>query len=197
MSRCVPAPTLVQMLEEATRLWPKRRRTSDGICSSPDHRKQSPGSDHDVGNAGDLSHDPANGCDAHHLADLLIKARDPRVKYVISDGRIWNPSRDKPGVWRPYAGANPHTLHIHVSIHTHARNSTASWWLPLLKPLAAPPEDDMTPEQATQLAEVLRLVKQTNHPAAHPEGNLAKVVRMVRDLQRDVAEIRAELAKRD
>jgi hypothetical protein len=63
--------------------------------------------------------------------------------------------------------------------------------------LAAPPEDDMTPEQATQLAEVLRLARQTNHPAAHPEGNLAKVVRMVRDLQKEVAEIRAELAKRD
>lgn len=153
---CVPALACRKALEEATQLWPNRRKTSDGICSSPTHQKQSPNSDHDVGNAFDLSDDLANGCDAHHLADLLSKAGDPRVKYVISNRRIWNPSRDKPGVWRPYSGSNPHTLHIHVSIHSHARGSTAAWWTPLLRPLKEDPFMALSDDEQRELLDRLR-----------------------------------------
>lgn len=147
---CVPAPACKQALNEASRLWPNRRRTSDGICSSPTHQQQSPNSDHDYGEAFDLSDDPVNGCDAHHLAELLIRARDPRVKYVISNARIWNASKDRPGVWRPYFGSNAHTLHVHVSINRSARDSTAAWWTPLLKPLTPREEPFMALTDAEQ-----------------------------------------------
>lgn len=163
---CVPAPACRKALEEASQLWPNRRKTSDGICSSPTHRKQSPNSDHDFGNAVDLSDDPANGCDAHRLADLLSKANDPRVKYIISNRRIWNPSRDKPGVWRPYSGSNPHTLHIHVSIHSHARGSTAAWWTPLLRPLKEDPFMALSDAEQKELLDKVRAVHDAG-PAHH------------------------------
>lgn len=132
---CVPAPSCKAALAEATRLWPNRRRTSDGICSSPKHQQQNPNSDHDYGEAWDLSHDPANGCDCNTVVLRIVQRRDPRVKYVIWDRTIWR-SYDKPGLpaWTPqrYTGSNPHTQHCHVSINRPARNDTAPW-------LAAPP----------------------------------------------------------
>lgn len=143
---CTPAPTCTAALAEASSLWTNRSRASDGICSSPTHRQQSPNSDHDYGNAFDLTHDPANGCDAHHLAELLINIGDPRVKYVISASRIHNPSRDQPGQWRPYTGSNRHDKHIHVSIHASARGDLRPWWTPLL-------EDDVTEQDKDEIVE--------------------------------------------
>jgi hypothetical protein len=128
---CVPAPTCRSLLQQATALWPNRRRASDGICSSEQHRKQNPNSDHDTGDAVDLTHDPANGCDAHGAVRLMVARRDPRIKYVISNGQIAR-SYDKPGIpawtWGPYSGSNPHTRHAHVSIYRAARDNTAPWF---------------------------------------------------------------------
>jgi hypothetical protein len=55
---------------------------------------------------------------------------------------------ESPGwVWKPYTGTNPHTKHMHVSIHstTLAENDTSDWWdlkacyvPPTLGPTAGP-----------------------------------------------------------
>jgi hypothetical protein len=119
-----PASCCTAALREATQLWPNRNRASDGIMGDPSHRARK--SDHNDGNAFDLTHDPANGCDAHGLVEGLKQRRDPRVKYIISNSRIWNPSVSPD--WRPYKGANPHTKHAHVSIVAGARDNTAPWW---------------------------------------------------------------------
>lgn len=121
---CIPAPACKAALAEATRLHPNRRRTSDGICGDEAHQKRR--SDHNDGNAWDLSHDPANGCDAHEHMEQIKARRDPRVKYIISKRRIWNPSISP--AWRPYSGPNPHESHAHVSIHAHARGDTRPWF---------------------------------------------------------------------
>ena len=124
---CVPAPTCKAALAEATALWPQRSRASDGICGDPAHQARV--SDHNQGNAFDLTDDPAHGCDAHAQAEAIRQRKDPRVKYIISRKRIAGPgSRGGGWEWKPYSGANPHVKHCHVSIYATARNSTAKWF---------------------------------------------------------------------
>lgn len=123
---CTPAPTCRAALTEATSRWPRRRRTSDGICGDPRHQARV--SDHNAGNAWDLSHDPANGCDAHGLVEQIRQRQDRRVKYIISNRRICGPgSRGGGWNWKSYSGSNPHTQHSHVSIWPSARNDTSPW----------------------------------------------------------------------
>jgi peptidoglycan hydrolase-like protein with peptidoglycan-binding domain len=61
----------------------------------------------------DIPHDPAHGLDSYELANHLRDTADPRIKYLISNRRIWNPAISK--AWRVYTGTNPHTEHMHVS----------------------------------------------------------------------------------
>jgi len=120
------APACKAALAEATRLWPQRLRVSDGILASEAHIIASPTSDHSRGNAVDLTHDPAHGVDCGTLSKLAMS--DPRTKYIIWDGRIWNPA--VAARWREYTGVNPHTKHCHISIWDSHRNDTSSWWTP-------------------------------------------------------------------
>lgn len=121
-----PAPACVHALSDATRRWPNRSRASDGILGDARHQKRK--SDHNLGNAFDVTHDPASGCDGDYIAACAL--RDPRVKYVIFNRRIWNRQRGDTG-WRPYHGSNPHNHHCHVSIVATARNDVRPWeWAP-------------------------------------------------------------------
>lgn len=160
---CREAPACRNALNEATHLYPNRSRISDGICGDARHATEV--SDHNPDSSGfahafDLTHDPANGCDAHHMVSVLAEFKDPRVKYIISQRQIWNPLRTSlsaykyarehgvgffqalrsavPG-WRPYTGTNPHDKHAHVSITTEATFNMSAWWsthsVPAPKPL--------------------------------------------------------------
>ena len=106
-----PAPACVHALQDATRRWPRRSRASDGIMGDARHQKTK--SDHNMGNAFDVTHDPGSGCDGDYIAACAI--RDPRVKYIIFNHRIWNKQRGDKN-WRPYHGRNAHTHHCHVSV---------------------------------------------------------------------------------
>lgn len=139
---CVPAPACKAALAEASARWPARRRTSDGICPSAAHSQQNPKSDHELGNAFDLSHDPANGVDCAVLSRYVMY--DPRLKYVIFNREIFNPSVSPH--WRKYTGTNPHTSHMHVSIKADKRNETYTWFdVDDPEPVPVPPteEEDM------------------------------------------------------
>lgn len=141
-----PAPACRQALADATKRWPNRKRVSDGIMG--DARHQARKSDHNQGNAVDITHDPASGCDGDLIASLAI--RDARVKYVIWNRRIYNRARAGEG-WRPYTGSNPHTKHCHISIRADARTDTRAWaWASAghAEPVPAPaPGGDNRPEQ--------------------------------------------------
>jgi hypothetical protein len=53
---------------------------------------------------------------------MLIRTRDPRIKYVISNRRIASGTAGpSPFVWRKYTGKNPHDHHNHVSIRYEPR----------------------------------------------------------------------------
>jgi hypothetical protein len=115
-----PADACKQALLDATLNWPKRKRTHDGIMGDEAHQKRK--SDHNQGNAFDLTHDPANGVDCNVLSKLVID--DPRVTYVIWNEQIYN--REKK-YWRKYIGTNPHKAHMHVSIKAEERNNVGPW----------------------------------------------------------------------
>lgn len=117
------APACRRALQDADAAWPSRRRDSDGIMG--DARHQGTPSDHNVGNAVDITHDPTC-CHGDTVAALAVN--DGRVTYVIWNRRI--NSRDGRG-WRAYTGANAHETHVHISIRPEAREDARPWgWSP-------------------------------------------------------------------
>ncbi|MBK8257939.1 MAG: peptidoglycan-binding protein [Polyangiaceae bacterium] len=121
-----PAAACLQAIRDANRRWPSRKKASDGIMGDARHQKTK--SDHNMGNAFDLTHDPDSGCSGHVIAAAAI--RDTRVKYVIWNRQIFNRQRGD-SHFRPYRGKNPHTKHCHVSILAGSRTDTRPWaWSP-------------------------------------------------------------------
>jgi hypothetical protein len=120
----MPSPALScrQALKDATTTWPDRKRESDGIMGDPAHQARK--SDHNDGNAFDLTHDVAHGVDCRVLSRLVM--RDARVKYVIFNREIFKTYKPAEG-WRPYTGSNPHNHHMHVSIKTESRDDVSPW----------------------------------------------------------------------
>lgn len=165
---CTCAPSLKALRDEANRRWPGRSTDSDGCCASPQHTAQNPTSDHETGSAYDLDHDPAAGVDTYHLADWLRlrceKGEERRVAYVISNGRIataWAKEGHPAWAWRHYTGANAHSHHMHVSLNTKdptTRGDKRPWFDGYGQPTPTM-EDDVTPEQAQQIAETWQRVK--------------------------------------
>ena len=117
-----PTPAALAVLRQATALWPKRNKASDGLLPSAAHIAASPNSDHNTGFAVDLTHDPKNGVDCEHIYQEM-KA-DLRVKYLIFRGKIWSRSRGE----NTYTGANKHEKHLHVSIYEEYENDTRDWF---------------------------------------------------------------------
>src|SRR5262245_42435287 len=97
-----PAPACKKALADATARWPRRNRASDGIMGDEAHKKTK--SDHNDGNAFDLTHDPANGVDCNVLSRQVIN--DRRVTYVIWNRQIFDRRRPGEG-WKKYTGSNP------------------------------------------------------------------------------------------
>lgn len=115
------APAAQRAIYDLDRSAPARSRKSDGTLPSAEHLKQSPTSDHNDGNAFDLTHDPAGGADGAKLSEQATT--DDRAKYVIWSRRIWTPAKG----WQPYAGPNPHTEHVHVSVKAELRDDVRPW----------------------------------------------------------------------
>jgi len=121
-----PAPCCRQALLDATLRWPLRDRANDGILGDAAHQARK--SDHNDGNAYDLTNDPAHGVDCNRLSRLVLS--DSRVTYVIWNRQIYNRERPQDG-WREYKGPNPHNHHMHVSIKATSRHDSSPWpWSP-------------------------------------------------------------------
>ena len=134
-----PARCCLQALEDATIRWPFRNQAYDGIMGDAAHQKHH--SDHNDGNAFDLTNDPAHGVDCNSLCNVVIS--DSRVTYVIWNRKIYNRARAAEG-WRAYTGPSPHDHHMHVSIAATSREILTAWpWsangslgpIPPLKPV--------------------------------------------------------------
>lgn len=122
------APAVSSLLGQATERWPNRSTASDGTIGDAAHASRA--SDHNpdsrgIVHAGDLTNDPAHGCDNDRNAEAVKD--DARTKYVIWEGRIWNPSISRS--WRPYTGTNRHDHHMHVSVLSGPlENVTTDWF---------------------------------------------------------------------
>lgn len=121
-------PAAKAVLKQATALFPKRNKASDGLLPSAAHQKQNATSDHNTGFAVDLTYDKAYGCGGEIFFTLLQK--DKRVKYLIFKGKIWSPEKGT----RKYDGLNQHNHHLHISIKDTAGNDTSPWFPWLGKP---------------------------------------------------------------
>ena len=112
------AKSLLKLRDQVNAAHPDRDKRNDGTIGDPAHQARI--SDHNPDGEGvvraiDITHDPAHGVDSYKLAETLRLNRDPRIKYVISNHRIFSAS-NTPWTWRPYSGSNPHTEHVHVSV---------------------------------------------------------------------------------
>lgn len=118
-----------QALKDATAHWPHRNKAGDGILPSAEHHKRNPKSDHERGEAVDITHDPVNGPDGNKWTQELIKSKDSRVKYIIWNRRIWYPTSNgpRPAGWSDYHGTNPHDHHFHISIKPGHRDDLSPW----------------------------------------------------------------------
>ena len=118
-------PAAIAVLRQATALFPKRNKASDGLLPSQAHIKSSPNSDHNTGLAVDLTHDPKNGIDCEVIFENL--KQDVRVSYLIFKGKIWSKDRRAEGN-RVYTGSNPHNKHLHISIKPAYSSDTSPWF---------------------------------------------------------------------
>jgi peptidoglycan hydrolase-like protein with peptidoglycan-binding domain len=114
------APSLAALRSEINARWPGRDRTSDGTIGDLRHQARS-NSHNPVGHPGgplfgtrgavhamDIT---ARGIDVDAVLSAVIG--DPRVWYVIHDGRIW--SRTSGWAARTQSG-DPHSTHIHINL---------------------------------------------------------------------------------
>jgi hypothetical protein len=121
----VASPAAIAVLRQATALWPKRKKLSDGLLPSSAHLVASPNSDHNTGLAVDLTHDPEGGVDCAVIFEKLKE--DERVTYLIFNKKIWSRKLAKSGN-RVYTGSNPHTKHLHISIDPDTSGDTSPWF---------------------------------------------------------------------
>lgn len=128
------APSLVTLIDETDRRWPRRSRASDGSIGDVRHQKSK--SDHNP-HAGfvtavDITEDPTHGPDLWGLWNHLVKTRDPRVKYMIYEGRIIKSYVDPAGrpawVAQKYTGSNKHDKHLHISVKPGLPTASLAPW---------------------------------------------------------------------
>lgn len=118
------AKSLLMLRDQVNALYPGRSKDSDGAIGDEHHASRS--SDHNpwvmdgamgIVTAVDITHDPAHGFDSYAFAQKLLDSRDPRIKYVISNGRIGaGADGPSPWAWREYTGQNKHDHHVHISV---------------------------------------------------------------------------------
>lgn len=133
-----PAKSLVVFRDLIDRLHPNRNKISDGLLGDPAHAATGSASDHNpwvtdsngvgVVTAIDITHDPENGVDIGKIAEILRLNRDPRIKYVIAQGKAFEPARFGWG-WQKYEGDNPHDKHLHLSVNIDNYDDTRPWVL--------------------------------------------------------------------
>lgn len=73
-------------------------------------------------------------------------ARRLGVMYVIWNGEVWKSYQAAKG-WQPYAGADPHTDHVHVSLSWAGAYGETSYWTGEVAPVMYAPQPALDPRQ--------------------------------------------------
>lgn len=126
------ARSLTDLRGQVNKRAPSRSKTSDGTIGDPAHSARTSAHNPDASGAvraWDCTDDPAGGCDAHMLAQMLLHQQDPRLRLVISRGRIGSgPAGPSPGLWRRYTGSNPHVKHAHIEVVAGSAGDRSGAW---------------------------------------------------------------------
>lgn len=131
-------PCLVKLAEQIEALHPEKS-PADGTVASKTHDANSPNSDHRpfpykgpgevrALDAGEVTED-----DAFKIAEAIRMSRDPRVKYVLHESRMFSSYPMGPYqsfTWRPYYGP-AHEQHMHISTEDEADNDVRPWAIQL------------------------------------------------------------------
>ena len=129
MARRAKATTT--LLAQVDMAAPLRSKSSDGWIGDAAHAASK--SDHNPNSAGvvqaqDITHDPHGGFDSYLFAEHLRTHPDPRLKYVISNRKIFaGDDGPQPWAWRSYGGKNPHDMHVHVSVEDELYDDPRPW----------------------------------------------------------------------
>lgn len=112
------------MIDDIDARFPSRDRDNDGTIGDSRHQALGDKSDHNphvhlgplgIVTALDITHDPGT-FDAGTFAESLRTKQDPRIKYLIFDGRIFS-STQSPWEWRERdKGPGDHSEHVHISV---------------------------------------------------------------------------------
>lgn len=174
------AKSLMRLRAQADAMAPRRSKAADGTIGDQAHAARRSGHNPDgegIVRALDITHDPRNGLDVHDLADRVLRQQDPRLRYVISKGRIGSgPMGISPGRWRRYQGANPHDKHAHFEVIAGPFGDRDGAWQ--INPRASRDrdmEDEMSPNESAQLKETA--------------AGVAELKQEVDGLRRDIREL--------
>jgi hypothetical protein len=128
-------PGLVVLGQQISTLHPQAHAT-DGTVASKAHDAANPTSDHrphpysGPGRVRALDFGENTENDAFDVLESIRLSRDPRVKYVIHERRLFSsyPSGGiDPYTWRPYSGPAPHDNHGHISTLPEFDTDTRQW----------------------------------------------------------------------
>lgn len=126
------ANALQVLLGQLNAMYPNRSKASDGSIGDEAHQEQGNASDHNpwygpgIVTARDFTHDPVNGIDCNELAQWLVGSRDPRIKYIIWQGRICDSrAQFRPWTWQPSSG---HYQHLHLSVMNNSTCDSGDEW---------------------------------------------------------------------
>lgn len=183
------AESLETLRKQLNQLFPNRSKVSDGGIGDAAHASRD--SDHNpwvkdkkgvgVVTARDFTFDnnpkDGEGIDCNKLAEILVKNKDKRIKYIIWNKRIIS-SKQQPWVWRKYTGKNPHDKHLHLSVMPDQKlYDDAGLWdlqglIPIALKLAETPvkaEPEKEPQQETTKVEIseneVKIETSSNPPA--------------------------------
>ena len=129
------------------------RHAADGTVASKTHDANNPSSDHrpkpysGKGTVRALDAGETTENDAFKMAEAIRVSRDPRVKYVIHEGRLFSSYASggiPPFTWRTYTGPNPHGNHFHISTLEGQDNNQTAWKIGASVPAPTPPSGAIT-----------------------------------------------------
>lgn len=128
------APSLVVLAQQIDALHPQGHPT-DGTVAGKAHDAANPSSDHRPHpfkgpgvvralDAGETTED-----DAFKMAEAVRLSKDPRVKYVLHERRMFSSyptAAHAAFTWRPYTGP-PHDSHVHFSTLSEFDDNVGLW----------------------------------------------------------------------
>lgn len=128
------AKSLTKLREQVNAAYPGRDKTSDGSIGDAAHATRK--SDHNpwityqgqgIVTAIDIDEDVDARGSVEHIVKAIQASRDPRVKYIIYEGRI--SVQGDITKWKAYKGVNPHKHHAHISVNADPRlfDDTTAW----------------------------------------------------------------------